>query len=426
MSLLGVLNVGKFYPPVSGGMEKVVQVLCEAERAAVGSGIENTVLVANDRPSTVREVVNGVPVVRVASLKKVGAVALCPTFPYWMRRLKCEVMVIHEPNPVALVAHALVRPSAKLVFWVHAEVVRPQWRYKLFYRPFLRRVLRLADRIVVASPPMIDHADELRPYRNKCIVIPYAIDPDQQSAQVDLERVRAIRSERPGPLVLFVGRMVPYKGVDILLRALAGSTARAILVGDGPMRTAWEQLAHELGVADRVRFAGEASPEELAALYHACDLFVLPSVTKAEAFGLVQIEAMACRRPVISTQLPSGVPWVNQHNVTGLVVPPGDVLSLRAAINRLCADSALRSQMGERGRARVVADFSLARIAEQTTALYRSLLEQPKRQVGLTAKRLPARATRGRMWHAPRSDGCAAEAPRERAGGPGDGSVGKP
>src|SRR5436190_6957238 len=105
-------------------MEKVVQVLCEAERAIVDSHV----LVANDGPRTVHDTVNGVPVTRVGALTKVGAVAICPTFPFWMRRLKCDVMVVHEPNPVALVAHALVRPSAKLVFWVHAEVVRPQWR----------------------------------------------------------------------------------------------------------------------------------------------------------------------------------------------------------------------------------------------------------------------------------------------------------
>ena len=138
MTPIRVLHVGKFYPPVSGGMEKVVQVLCEAERAMVEGAVENRVLVANDAASTVHEIVNGVPVVRVASLKKVGAVALCPTFPYWMRRLPCDVMVIHEPNPVALVAHALVRPSAKLVFWVHAEVVRPQWRYRQIGRASCR------------------------------------------------------------------------------------------------------------------------------------------------------------------------------------------------------------------------------------------------------------------------------------------------
>jgi rhamnosyl/mannosyltransferase len=374
MSALRILHVGKFYPPVSGGMEKVLQVLCQAERAS----LDSRVLVANNRPVTVREAVNGVPVTRVAALKKVGAVAICPTFPYWLRRLTSDVMVIHEPNPVALVAHAMVRPKTKLVFWVHAEVVRPQWRYNTFYRPFLRRMLHLADRIVVASPPVKAYAEELQPYREKCVVIPYALDPEQSALTPEVRvRVDAIRAERAEPLVLFVGRLVPYKGVDVLLRALAGSHARAVLVGDGPLRQQWEQLARDLGLESRVRFAGEASAFELAALYNACDMLVLPSVTRAEAFGMVQLEAMACRKPVICTDLRSGVPWVNRDGLTGLVVQPSNPDALRGAIETLAADPALRRRMGEAGRARVIAEFSITRLAEQTGTLYRGLVKAP-------------------------------------------------
>lgn len=386
---LRVLHVGKFYPPSSGGIEKVVQVLCEAERAVVDSHV----LVANDRPATVREVVNGVPVTRVASWTKVGAVALCPTFPYWMRRMSSDsdVIVIHEPNPVAIVAHAIVRPTSRLVFWMHAEVVRPRWRYKAFYRPFLRRVLRFADRIVVASPPVAQHAVELQDFREKCVVVPYGIDPDEHAlADENRARVEQIRRERPEPLVLFVGRMVPYKGVDVLLRSLVNVNARAILVGEGPKRSAWQQLALDLGLGDRVRFAGQTSPADLAALYHACDVLVLPSVTKAEAFGMVQLEAMACRKPVVSTSLQSGVPWVNQDGVTGSVVLPGDAAALADAMTTLIEDPMLRSRMGDAGRARVLAEFSIRRMVKQTTALYRSVMGEPIHEGG---RAVPTTAT---------------------------------
>ena len=135
--------------PLSGGVSRLTR-LCgphwarwmllanepvPAERAVV----DNRVLVANEGPTTIHEQVNGVPVTRVGSLRKVGAVALCPTFPYWMRKLEADVMVVHEPNPVAIVAHALAQPRSRLVFWVHAEVVRPAWRYRAFYRPFIER-----------------------------------------------------------------------------------------------------------------------------------------------------------------------------------------------------------------------------------------------------------------------------------------------
>jgi rhamnosyl/mannosyltransferase len=100
---------------------------------------------------------------------------------------------------------------------------------------------------------------------------------------------------------------------------------RACLVGSGPLKATWEALAAELGLSARVQFVGEVDQQTLTALYRACDVFVLPSVTRAEAFGMVQLEAMACGKPVISTLLPSGVPWVNRDGETGLVVPPFDV-----------------------------------------------------------------------------------------------------
>jgi len=372
-SALRVLHVGKFYPPASGGMERVVQLLCEGERAHVDS----RVLVSNGRAATVHETVRGVPVTRVAQLHAIGSVGVCPTFPWWMRRLPADVMVIHEPNPLALVTHALVRPTARLVVWFHSEVVRPQWKYRLMYRPFLRRVLRHAERIVVASPRLAEYAVELQDFREKCVAIPFGIDPAPLAAGEAVQRKAAeIRTALPGPLVLFVGRMVPYKGVDVLLRAMVGLDGHAILVGNGPMKAAWEQLAVTLGVTDRVHFQGDVDQATLTALYHACDVFVLPSVTRAEAFGMVQLEAMACGKPVISTLLPSGVPWVNRDGETGLIVEPGDDVGLRSAMNALLSDPALRKTMGDRGRARVASEFTIERMVNQTTAMYRSIVDQ--------------------------------------------------
>lgn len=376
---LRVLHVGKFYPPARGGMELVLQLLAEG---AVGR-VDTHVLVANETASTVHESLNGVDVTRVGTVKRVGAVALCPAFPYWLRRIPADVMVIHEPNPVALVAHALVRPRAPFIFFVHAEVVRPAWRYKVFYRPFLRRMLRLASRIVATSPRAVELYDELRPYRDKCVVVPLALDPDQHAATAAIaQRAWQIRAGSGLPLLLFVGRLVPYKGVEYLLRALPSIEARLVIVGDGPLRASLEELARELGVHNRVTFAGNADAAELSALYHACDLFVLPSVTKAEAFGMVQLEAMSCRKPVVCTDLPSGVPWVNQHGVTGLVVPPRNPDALARAVTELLADPARREAMGEAGRRRVETEFSIRRMIDQTVELYRDVAKQPILQAG--------------------------------------------
>lgn len=368
MNPLRILHVGKFYPPARGGMEQVIQVLAEGERPAVAT----SVLVANAGRATVHETVNGVPVTRVGTARQVGSVSVCPTLPWWMRQASTDLMVIHEPNPTALVAHAMARPQAPFVFWVHAEVVRPAWRYKTFYRPFLRRMLKQAARIVVTSPRMIEVASELQPFRDKCVVVPLAIEPDQHRVTSAVApHVQAWRQAAPSPLVAFVGRLVPYKGVDVLLRALASvPDARAVIVGDGPLRNSLQKLSQQLGLGGRVRFAGNVDAAELTAIYNACDLFVLPSVTRAEAFGVVQLEAMSCGKPVICTDLPSGVPWVNQHGVTGLVVPPGDAEALAMALRSLVANPGMREAMGAAGRARVVSAFSIQRMVGQTTSLY--------------------------------------------------------
>jgi len=357
-----VLHLGKYYPPVRGGIETVLELLCRQARTCVDS----QALVLGTSPRTVHEVVDGVPVTRVRSFGTVGAVALTPTLPWWLARAAADVIVLHEPNPMALLAYALVRPRTPLVVWLHSEVIRPLWQYKLFYEPLLNLALRRAARIVVASPPMLD-APSLAPFRHKCAVVPFGIDPAPYTAAA----MPGPLSESAEPTLLFVGRLVAYKGVDVLLRAVKGLAVRTVIVGDGPCRSSLETLATELGVADRVTFAGQVPDDERLAWYRKADLFVLPSVSRQEAFGMVQIEAMLSELPVVSTALPTGVPWVNQHGETGLVVPPGDPAALRAAIDGLAGSPAERRRLGAQGRARAAARFTAEQMCGGAFEVYR-------------------------------------------------------
>jgi rhamnosyl/mannosyltransferase len=357
-------------------MERVLQLLCEHERGAVDS----QVLAVNTALRTEHEPWNGVPVTRVARVASIGSVGVCPTFPLELSRRGADVTVIHEPNPLALVCDFATARSGPLVVWYHSEVLRPAWKYRLMYRPFLTRVLRRAARIVVSSPKLAEHARELQGYRAKCAVIPFGIELDRfQPSDAIGRRAKAIRERHDGkPLALFVGRLVPYKGVSVLIDAMRGVEGTAIVVGGGPLGETLRTQARDAGMTERVVFAGEVDDDELMALFHACDMFVLPSVTHAEAFGMVQLEAMACGKPVICTDLPSGVPWVNQHLRTGLVVPPGNAAALRAAIVRLGTDDALRIRLGAAARERVEREFTVERMAARTVALYREVLAEAK------------------------------------------------
>jgi rhamnosyl/mannosyltransferase len=368
-----ILHLGKYYPPVSGGIETVLETLCRGEAPIA----ETRALVLTRSRRTVHEVIDGVAVTRVGSLATVGAVSVAPLLPFWLARARADVLVLHEPNPMALVAYYLARPSMPLIVWYHSEVIRPRWRYRLFYHRVLEFALRRARRIVVASPPMLD-VPALAAHRDRCVVIPYGLEIARyESAPAVAARAVAIRAAAATPILLFVGRLVRYKGLDVLLRALPGLDVRTVLVGDGPLRDALEALVRQLGLADRVHFAGGVTDDELLSWYAACDVMVLPSVSRQEAFGMVQLEAMLCARPVVSTALPTGVPWVNRHEETGLVVPPGDAAALRGALVRLIGDPDLRRQLGAAGRARVLRTFTAEAMCGAAAALYRAVAGAP-------------------------------------------------
>jgi glycosyltransferase involved in cell wall biosynthesis len=383
MRRLRILHLGKFYPPVRGGMETVLQTLCRGELLTV----QTRALVMNRSRKTTHEAVDGVPVTRVASLLTIGAVAVAPTLPLWLARAEADVLVLHEPNPMALLAYFVARPRAPLIIWFHSEVVRPGWRYRIFYRPLFDFALRRVSRVVVASPPMAD-APALTSYRAKCVVIPYGLNVERyQPTAAVATRADALREQAGGPILLFVGRLVPYKGLDVLLRAFPGLDARLVIVGDGPFRGAIETLVRELDLGDRVHLAGDVTDEERLAWLHACAALVLPSTTRQEAFGMVQLEAMLCGRPVVSTDLPTGVPRVNVHGETGFVVPAGDVASLRGALERLVADGDLRHALGVAGRTRVLNSFAADRMCSSMLALYHDVAVGTSRE--LAASRIP-------------------------------------
>lgn len=366
-----ILHLGKFYPPARGGMEAIVQLICRQTSGAV----QNRVVVANQGFASVEERDGSIEIVRLGALARVGAVAICPMFPVQLARETADIVVLHEPNPMAIVAYWLARPAGELVVWFHSEVVRPSWRYRLFYHPFLQFVFRRAAKIVVSSPQLAKTSGPLREWQHKCVVIPFAVEKTGDADDAAIRRrADEIRSGAKGPLVLFVGRLVPYKGVSGLLSAISRIPASLVVVGEGPLRPSLERQAAANGLSERVRFAGEVDERELAALYQACDVFALPSITRQETFGVVQLEAMTRGKPVVSTRLQTGVDWVNRDGETGVVVPPGDVDALAAAIDRLLSNAEERRRMGLAGQARARTMFGVESMTSAILDLYRTVV----------------------------------------------------
>jgi len=365
---LRVLHLAKFYPPERGGMERVLQQVCEATE----DDVENVVLAAHTASGTVRERVGRIAVIRAGRLLQCGSVAVCPSFPVWLRRTSADLVVVHEPNALALVAHWLVASKAPLVVWFHADLVRPSWKYDRLYKPFLTRALNQARAVVVSSPQLGESATGLREFRHKCAVVPFGVDADAFDVRAPAPAwLREFHAAHAGRLALMVGRMVPYKGVGVALRALVGTDLRLVIVGTGPELVAAQAEVRALGLADRVHFAGSLSDDDLRACYQVCDFLVMPSVSRQETFGVVQLEAMAAGTPVINTALPTGVPWVSRHDETGLTVPPGDVEALRSAMVCLASRPDLREAFGAAARERVRREFTLDQVRDRLVAVYR-------------------------------------------------------
>jgi glycosyltransferase involved in cell wall biosynthesis len=383
-----VLLINKRYPPHIGGIERHVQDLANGLATRPGMDVEVAVVAEGapgldfDGPVLVRRV-RGVGTVASNPL----SVGLLPL----LAESTHDVWHFHYPFPTGelslLLTDACRRFTRKgaaagarpiVVCTYHSDLVEPSGIKRAFAAPYgalTHRFLAACDRVVVASPQMVEHSPFVAAVAAKTRIIPFGLDPAALVLPPGGDaRVVRLRAEYGTPLTLFVGRLVPYKGVDVLLRAFRYVPGVLVLVGEGPLRISLERLAVDLGLADRVRFVGALAHEELIAHFHAADVLVLPSVTPNEAFGLVQLESHACGVPVVSTDLPSGVPYANRHGETGIVVRPGDSAELAAALALLLDDGELRARLGRQARARFLRDFTLDTMVSRVLSLYGELV----------------------------------------------------
>jgi glycosyltransferase involved in cell wall biosynthesis len=362
---LKVLQVGKFYPPHMGGIETHLQALC----TELNKQLDLRVVVASDDRKRLDEVIGDVAVSRVPTLTTLASTPVCAGMIREIRRSEADIVHIHLPNPMAVMAYLLSGHRGRLVVTYHSDTIRQRVLGTLF-EPFLHSCLRRSSAIIATSPDYLRTSPVLARYRDRCHVVPYgiAVDHFERCEEGDIRSIRQRYGER---LIISVGRLVYYKGFEYLIRAMADVRGKLLIVGDGPLRPKLEDLSRELGLEVKVVFAGEIQNDQITPYYHASDVFALASVARSEAFGIVQIEAMASGIPVVNTKLDSGVPFASLHEVTGLTVPPKDSQQLAAALNRLLDDQEARRIFGAAARKRAREEFSLGAMTQRTLSVYR-------------------------------------------------------
>jgi glycosyltransferase involved in cell wall biosynthesis len=364
-----VVHVGKYYPPDRGGIESNVQVLC---RALAGMYRVTALVSSSSRRGSATDDA-GVEVRRFGTAATLASAPLSPGLLTALRRTRADLVHLHHPNPMALAAWAAAGAPGPMVMTYHADVTS-QRVLNVAYAPLLRAALRRAGAVIATSERYVATSPVLRDLAGQVTVIPLGIDP-RPFERADPGEVARLRQAWGPRVVLTVGRLVAYKGIGFLLDAMRGVDGHLVVVGDGPLRGELQTLAERLGVAGRVTFAGRV--DNLVPVYHAADVFVLASHLRSEAFGIVQLEAMAAGRPVVNTAIETGVPWVSLDGETGRTVPPADPAALARAITGLLDDPEGRLAFGEAARRRVLRQFTLEHMVASTSMVYERLLAAP-------------------------------------------------
>ncbi|MCP3382896.1 glycosyltransferase [Bradyrhizobium sp. CCGUVB4N] len=371
-----VLHIFKiYYPDLFGGTLTVIRDIC----ASLKDTFASAVLTCSQSADQREIVVNDVPVERVRSFGNVMSLPAAPAYPWrlWQKIAEHDLLALHAPFPLADLVFALGfgRNRPLVVHW-HADIVTHSG-LRWLIEPLMRRTLRRAKAIIVSDGVLIEETPLLREFEDKCHVVPFGID----TSVYDWPKIEPHHVNDRGRLVLACGRLVPYKGYDVLIRAAVNRKFEAWIIGEGAERPRLEQLISELGVGDRVRLLGSVTDSERIKLMCLADVFVMPSVTNAETFGLSQLEAMAAGRPVVNTALDTAVPRVARHGMEGITVPPGDAEKLGEAIDALISDPERRRRLGLSARARAVSRYSATAFKEGMESVYRNAVTAPSNEI---------------------------------------------
>lgn len=370
-----ITQLFKIYWPDNGGGIATVM-----ERIANGmSDCEQEIIVCQNsrHKKSADDSYHGIPVHRCSQLFDFASTPFSISFlkAVKKRTKKSDIVIYHFPYPMVDIAVLLGLYSGKLVVWWHCDFEKYK-KLAPFYRPLVEHTLKKADQILVSSEGNIENSAVLRKYKEKCKVIPFCVnDTYLQRGKACAEKPVQKKEEIN---ILFIGRLVWYKGCDILLKAfqkMKHKKCKLVLVGDGPLREELKNQAETLKL-ENVEFTGMISEEEKMQRIEACDFLVLPSTSKAEAFALVQIEAMAFGKPVINTALPSGVPCVSIDGVTGRTVTPGSVKELADAMDELAGNEELRKQFGINALEMVQKEYTSKVMIQRHKQVFEKLLEE--------------------------------------------------
>ena len=383
MSAPRVLHVGKFLPPLAGGVERFLFGLLDAAHRAE---LPVAALVHDFVGSRRSGLTFQYPVFRATAYGQLLHAPVSPGFPLVLersiRQFRPDILHLHLPNTSAFAV--LMSRRARRLPWVihwHADVVasrldrRLAWTYPL-YRPLEQALLARSARIIATSPPYLESSSALLPWRERTTVVPLGIEPGDWKDPSRSDRAQADEQWGQGLRVLGVGRLAYYKGFDVLIDAVARTPGiRLLLVGEGPEQRRLERMIVDHGLQERAELLGFLKNDRLRSLMATSDVVSVPSVERTEAFGMVALEAMCYGKPVIASDIPgSGLGWVVREAGHGVLMPPGDSEALSGALERFQREPELGPSLGAKGAARLGKQFHIGRTLVELNEIYAAVI----------------------------------------------------
>ncbi len=367
-----VLHIGKYYPPFLGGIEKVNFDLVET---LIQQGVQTDVFCFNHEVG--REVTyKGYKIHRTAVWMTKFSTPISFSIFKDLREIykDYDIIHIHMPNPTAALAFQFLPFKGKIVLHWHLDIVK-QKLVKVGYKAFQTHILKKADAIIVTSPDYLESSKDLKPYKNKCYVIPLGIDDSYLTENLKF-RDKLVLKYNDKKVIFSLGRLIYYKGFEYLIEAAKYLDANTLILigGIGVLKEKLQKQIEDNNLQEKVKLISKIPETELAEYYNRADVFCLPSIERSEAFGIVLLEAMASSCPVISTSMGSGTSWVNTHQETGLVVPAKNAKALANAIKLITENKDLNDRFSKNALARFHEHFKLEQMTQRTLDLYQNLL----------------------------------------------------
>jgi glycosyltransferase involved in cell wall biosynthesis len=393
---MNILHIGKYYPPFMGGIENFMQLLL-AEQVKQGCSVK-AIVHQHNLPSPIyaskiqSDEIDDVEIIRVTTYGRLLFAPISPSFPYHLNKIiksfKPDILHIHVPNTSAF--WVLFSSLAKKIPWVihwHSDVVASEHDRLLalaypFYRPFETALLKKSKAIISTSPDYLNSSLPLKKWKDKAEIIPLALDNHKlvtAGEGLDLSETlwnnfNQTADNKKMTRLLSIGRLTYYKGYFDLINAMQFiPNAQLIIVGHGEQFDQLKSLIIQLNLQDRVYLAGKVDNDHLNKLLQSCHIFCMSSIERTEAFGLVLLEAMTHAKPIVITRVEgSGMNWVTQNNKTALFSEKQNPQDFAEKVNHLIKNPQLSKTLGDNGYQRLITEFNIETICQQTLKLYQS------------------------------------------------------